>query len=229
MPPLTPRKRLHEPEPASTPIHNRATTMHGAMSSHYVLDRAHRVAEKEMRDKYEKIDMRNLLDLLPEAEDESGNAAITAMKDYLSPEWVFINTSNHCDASSFSAKYFSFSAIKPDIGLYKASKYNPDSTTNSASAELFGEFKVKKHDDPFPPADPPPESCAAKDEVICKKLKIGAEYEQFVTTRTEYYDIDSKEDSKEASGHAARKGEYQMLAPAFGEAQIPRDNNDLDG
>ncbi|KAF9067361.1 hypothetical protein BDP27DRAFT_1422916 [Rhodocollybia butyracea] len=66
-------------------------------------------------------------------------------------------------------------------------------------------------------------------EVICKKLKIGAEYEQFVTTRTEYCDIDSKEDSKEASGHAARKGEYQMLAPAFGEAQIPGDNNDLGG
>ncbi|KAF9060609.1 hypothetical protein BDP27DRAFT_1452639 [Rhodocollybia butyracea] len=66
-------------------------------------------------------------------------------------------------------------------------------------------------------------------EVICKKLKIGAEYEQFVTTRTEYYDIDSKEDSKEASGCAARKGEYQMLAPAFGEAQIPGDNNDLGG
>ncbi|KAF9061043.1 hypothetical protein BDP27DRAFT_1301405 [Rhodocollybia butyracea] len=86
---------------------------------------------------------------------------ITAMKDYLSPEWVLINTSNHCDASSFSAKYFSLSAIKPDIGLYEASKYNPDSTTNSASVELFGEFKVKKHDDPFPPAKTLPES--AKD------------------------------------------------------------------
>ncbi|KAF9059028.1 hypothetical protein BDP27DRAFT_1303006 [Rhodocollybia butyracea] len=182
MPPLTPRKRLHEPEPepASTPIHNRATTMHGATSSHYVLDRAHRVAEKEMRDKYEKIDMRNFLDLLPEAKgmlavkyDALVNIAqmkaemqqyapfITAMKDYLSPEWVLINTSNHCDASSFSAKYFSLSAIKPDIGLYEASKYNPDSTTNSASVELFGEFKVKKHDDPFPPAKTLPES--AKD------------------------------------------------------------------
>ncbi|KAF9070207.1 hypothetical protein BDP27DRAFT_1420249 [Rhodocollybia butyracea] len=86
---------------------------------------------------------------------------ITAMKDYLSPEWVLINTSNHCDASSFSAKYFSLSAIKPDIGLYEASKYNPDSTTNSASVELFGEFKVKKHDNPFPPAKTLPES--AKD------------------------------------------------------------------
>jgi hypothetical protein len=59
-------------------------------------------------------------------------------------------------------------------------------------------------------------------EVICKKLKIGAEYEQFVTTRTEYYyDIDSKEDSREAGDHTARQGKYQMLAPAFGEAQIP--------
>ncbi|KAF9060462.1 hypothetical protein BDP27DRAFT_1339646, partial [Rhodocollybia butyracea] len=38
-------------------------------------------------------------------------------------------------------------------------------------------------------------------KVICKKLKISAEYEHFVTTRTEYYDIDSKE----ASGHAALK------------------------
>lgn len=84
---------------------------------------------------------------------------ITAMKDYLSPEWVFINTSNHCD-TSFLAKYFSLSAIKPDIGLYETSKYNPDSTTNSASAELFGEFKVKKHDNTFP-AEPPPQS--AKD------------------------------------------------------------------
>ncbi|KAF9037418.1 hypothetical protein BDP27DRAFT_1409585 [Rhodocollybia butyracea] len=48
-------------------------------------------------------------------------------------------------------------------------------------------------------------------EVICKKLKIGAEYKQFVTTRTEYYDIDSKEDSKEASGRAARKGSTRCL------------------
>lgn len=90
MPPLTPRKRLHEPEPASTPIHNRATTMHGATSSHYVLDQAHRVAEQEMRDKYEKIDVKNFLDLLPEAKgkvrrsgeyrpDESGNAAVCSV------------------------------------------------------------------------------------------------------------------------------------------------------
>ncbi|KAF9060610.1 hypothetical protein BDP27DRAFT_1492462 [Rhodocollybia butyracea] len=154
MPPLTPRKRLHEPEPepASTPIHNRATTMHAPRRATTFLTKltgGRRYAGGKVRRSGEYCP------------DESGNAAITAMKDYLSPEWVLINTSNHCDASSFSAKYFSLSAIKPDIGLYEASKYNPDSTTNSASVELFGEFKVKKHDDPFPPAKTLPES--AKD------------------------------------------------------------------
>lgn len=68
------------------------------------------------------------------------------MKPYLKKGWSLVNTSSHTDPST--AGIFGEREIKPDIGLY-SSKRKGKPITQASEAELFGEFKVAKEDEPF--------------------------------------------------------------------------------
>ncbi|KAF5377380.1 hypothetical protein D9757_007983 [Collybiopsis confluens] len=155
--------------PHSTPINRRAVTLHAATSNHYVFKEPHARAANEMENKYEKIPIEDFLNLLPEAparpvmpnpnysalarvaqlkeEMCQYNPFIKAMKPYLAKNWHLVNTSNSPDTSP-AVEFFSGTAIKPDLGLYAESRPKKR-LTDASCVELFGEFKIKKVDDPF--------------------------------------------------------------------------------
>ncbi|KAF5338835.1 hypothetical protein D9757_015370 [Collybiopsis confluens] len=107
------------------------------------------------------------------AEKEMYTPFIKAMKPFLARGWRLVNGSDHCD-TSIATQFFSGSGIKPDMGLYARSRCEvhanktcshtdrPDGEncvdgedcqkrgfTDASIVEVFGEFKVKEHDDPF--------------------------------------------------------------------------------
>ncbi|KAF5370261.1 hypothetical protein D9757_012013 [Collybiopsis confluens] len=156
-------------EPHSTPINNRATTPYAATSNHYVYEEAYARAAREMESKFSKISVEAFLNLLPETkavmpavqydalakianltdERKMYNPFIQAMQPYLAREWRLVNTSNHSETSP-AAQFFSGTAIKPDMALYRQFSPGTKKRTNASRAELFGEFKVREIDDPFP-------------------------------------------------------------------------------
>lgn len=76
---------------------------------------------------------------------------IIAMEPYLKKGWVLTNTSNHTDPST--AGLFGEHEIKPDIGLYSSNRVGKP-IIQASEAELFGEFKLAKEDEPFRVVEP---------------------------------------------------------------------------
>ncbi|KAF5377728.1 hypothetical protein D9757_009366 [Collybiopsis confluens] len=177
----TPKRKRNDGLP-STLLNNCAATHYPlptATSNHVIFKEPHAEAAQEMAGRYEKVSIKQLLNLLPGGpkgmprpnhkallevarilrEPDMYDPFIKAMQPYVASGWQFVNTSSHLDISSGAAQFFGGSEIKPDMGLYSKARRNKP-PTDASEAELFGEFKVKAADDPFPD----PAKIAAEDE-----------------------------------------------------------------
>ncbi|KIK68268.1 hypothetical protein GYMLUDRAFT_237348 [Collybiopsis luxurians FD-317 M1] len=175
-----PLKRTHSPSPTplrsppshSTPVSNNLISQAICTSSHYFRKQAYVQAADEMQGKYSKVSVDTILGYLPEKagtpipvydtlkhlvqktdENDMYEPFITAMTPYIKKGWTLVKTANNVDETSPAAKFFAGSDITPDVGLYSSDRQG-EPITDSSEAELFGEFKGKLTDDPFPPNFP---------------------------------------------------------------------------